>query len=76
MATGVRAITKGLMRQWTTNLIHKHHTPVLVVGIGHDQEKGKISVISVAEMSNDEIAMMLRVALATVEKRGQDVHEH
>ncbi len=76
MATGVRAITKGLMRQWATNLIHRHHTPVLVMGVGHDTEQGKISVITVAEMSNDDIGLMLRTALATVEKRGSDVHEH
>ena len=76
MATGVRAITKGLMRQWATNLIHRHHTPVLMMGVGHDTEQGKISVITVAEMSNDDIGLMLRTALATVEKRGSDVHEH
>ncbi len=76
MATGVRKITKGLMRQWATNLIQRHHTPVLVMGVGHDAEQGMISVISVADMSNDDIALMLRTALATVEKRGQDVHEH
>ena len=76
MATGVRRITKGLMRQWATNLIRRHHTPVLVMGVGHDAEQGKISVITVAEMSNDDIGLMLRTALATVEKRGQDVHEH
>ncbi len=76
MATGVRKITKGLMRQWATNLIQRHHTPVLVMGVGHDTEQGKISVITVAEMSNDDIGLMLRTALATVEKRGSDVHEH
>ena len=76
MATGVRAITKGLMRQWATNLIQRHHTPVLVMGVGHDSEQGTISVITVAEMSNEDIGLMLRTALATVEKRGQDVHEH
>ena len=76
MATGVRKITKGLMRQWATNLIQRHHTPVLVMGVGHDAEQGTISVISVAGMSNDDIGLMLRTALATVEKRGSDVHEH
>ena len=76
MATGVRKITKGLMRQWATNLIQRHHTPVLVMGVGHDTEQGMISVITVADMSNEDIGLMLRTALATVEKRGSDVHEH
>lgn len=77
MATGVRAITRGRMSQWAKNLTRKHHTPVLVMGIGHDHIQGQISVITVEDVDDQELALMLRHALGEVQNRlNHEGHEH
>ncbi len=76
MTVGVRTITKSTMRQWSTNLIQKRHTPVLVMGIGHGVAQGELSVISVSQMSNSDIVLMLRAAIESVQERTTDDHDH
>lgn len=77
MATGVRAITRGRMKQWATNLTNRHHTPILVMGIGHDRVAGQISVITVEDISDEDMIAMLSHALATVRERSDHSdHDH
>lgn len=75
MATGVRAITRGRMKEWTSNLTQKHHTPILVIGLGHDQVAGQLSVISIESMTNRELALALERALDFIRARPQDDEE-
>ena len=69
MATGVRKITKGRMKEWASNLVQKRHTPILVVGMGHDQAQGQLSVISVESLTNQELEHSLQRAIDFIRER-------
>ncbi len=69
MATGVRKITRGRMREWASNLVQKHHTPILVIGMGHDQVAGQLSVISIESLTNQELELSLQRAIDFIKER-------
>ncbi len=63
------------MREWASNLIQKHHTPIIVLGMGHDRTAGQLSVISIESMTNQELELALRRALDFIKHRPESEEE-
>ena len=47
---------------WTDDLVGDHATPLLL-GIGHDDKKGSLSICTVQEMDTEKITFFLAQAL-------------
>ena len=61
--TRVREICKQRLGLWTDDLVGDHATPVLLLGIGHDDKKGNISICTVEEMERDKLIKFVAHAL-------------
>ena len=59
----IRQICKDRLAMWTDDLVGDHATPVLLLGVGHDDKKGNISICTVQEMDPDKITFFLAQAL-------------
>jgi hypothetical protein len=54
---------------WKKDLIADHATPIVLVGVGHDNKSGQIVVCTVKEMQDGEIIILLNSALDQLKKR-------
>ena len=59
----IRQICKDRLAMWTDDLVGDHATPLLLLGIGHDDRSGNISICTVEEMDRDKITVFLAQAL-------------
>lgn len=62
-------ICQERFRGWTAKLAQSHATPLIAVGVGHDEQNGQIVVCVVDDpsMTNEVIAGFLRSAVAQLE---------
>ena len=65
----IEAICRDRLGRWTKGLVEQHATPILLVGIGHDQQEGKIVICTVGEITDNEIILLLQGALRIIGSR-------
>ncbi len=56
---------------WTIKMIQEHATPLLMIGIGHDQSSGKVSIYTVEDMADEHIIQALQFALGELIRRSE-----
>ena len=62
----VREICKERLDAWTNILVSSHATPVILVAVGHDHNKGELHIITLEEMGNKELSLLLAGALEKI----------
>lgn len=62
-------ITADRLAQWGAELSALGCTPVLLLGLGHDAQGGKVAVVTVDDLGDDVLDDLLR--LATLELRAR-----
>ena len=63
----VKAICDERLGRWTQRLVGEHATPVLLLGVGHDHKSGQLVVLTMEEVSNLELVLFARGAVAKLE---------
>lgn len=59
----IKAINHSRLLSWAARLSESHATPVVVVGVGHDHESGRVNVVRTEDGPSDEdLAILLRAA--------------
>lgn len=58
------AITRERLARWAERLRERHATPLVLVGVGHDERSGQVTVVAVdeAEVPDEVVAACLRYA--------------
>jgi hypothetical protein len=61
----VEQITKDRLDKWAQRLSESHATPMMLLGVGHDQHKGTLVVCTLEEeeLDNAMLCGFLRAAL-------------
>ena len=54
---------------WKNKLNDQHATPVLLMGIGHDQNEGQMSICVTEDMDDTHILLFLKEAVRQQEQR-------
>jgi hypothetical protein len=67
MPVNVRKINHERLGRWEKRLNENHSTPVVLVGVGHDQVKGRVMVLTTEERTDEEVILFLREALRQLE---------
>jgi len=52
-------ICQSRLARWQKRLVQEHATPVLLLGVGHDDQSGKVVVLTLEEMSDSDILMFV-----------------
>lgn len=68
-ATLSAAITGERLKKWGNVLASKQATPVVLIGIEHGQQSGKMHILTVEDVSNEVLTAFLVTAAAAVEAR-------
>ena len=56
-------ITERRLERWAKSLSEDHATPVLLVGVGHDEKSGALSVCTCADVDDERMELILMAAL-------------
>lgn len=56
-------ITKERLDSWRARMKESNATPVLLVGVGHDQTSGQLVICTVEDIANDYLRSLLVFAL-------------
>lgn len=64
----VREICRQRLAGWTKKLVAEHATPVLLLGIGHDNHSGQIVICATEDTANSQILLFLQAAELGVKK--------
>lgn len=67
MQVNVRKINHERLGRWEKRLNESHSTPVVLVGVGHDQVKGRVMILTTEERTDEEVITFLREALRQLE---------
>lgn len=59
----IRQICKDRLAMWTDDLVGDHSTPVLLLGVGHDDKEGIITICTVEDMDLERIIVFLCMAV-------------
>ena len=59
----IEAICSSRLDKWKAQLVDYHCTPLLLVGMGHDDRSGEMRVITLEEVSDEIIRYTLEAAL-------------
>jgi hypothetical protein len=64
----VEAITNERLAKWIKHLGNEHATPLLLVGIGHDEKSGQVVICAVDEPETDPdfLKRILRFAIESL----------
>ena len=62
----VREICKERLDSWMDILVSSHATPVILVAVGHDHNKGELHVVTLEEMGNKELSLLMAGALEKI----------
>lgn len=68
MTVNVEFINLHRMRSWTAKLIAAHATPVLLLGVGHDHNSGKITLVVTEDLTSAELRAFLMAALVEISR--------
>lgn len=67
MPVNVRKINHERLGRWEKRLNENHSTPVVLVGVGHDQVKGRVFIATTEDRTDEETILFLREALRQLE---------
>lgn len=67
MPVNVRKINHERLGRWEKRLNENHSTPVVIVGVGHDQVKGRVFILTTEDRTDEETILFLREALRQLE---------
>ena len=66
----VTEITAERLSRWGNYLAAKHATPLLVLGMGHDERRGTVEVCIPADVPLPDVLVAIRAALRILERQG------
>lgn len=55
----IEQINRERLEGWRRKLVESHATPILLVGVGHDEKKGLCVLCTTEEMTNEETTNFL-----------------
>lgn len=58
----IRTICRERFARWTETLVARHQTPVIAIAVGHDHAKGRVVVLTLEEIDDEALALLLRGA--------------
>jgi ERCC4-type nuclease len=58
-----QSINDSRLAKWKAQMVDMHCTPLLLVGMGHDDRSGEMRVITLEEVSDEIIRYTLEAAL-------------
>lgn len=61
-------ITEDRLGRWTKRLSDAHATPVVLVALGHDHNKGLPVVCTTEDIGNQELSALLRYAASALDE--------
>jgi hypothetical protein len=64
----IEKICRDRLDRWIQNLVKEHATPVVLVGVGHDDQSGKVVICTTEEMSQEDIGLFLVGAIKELSK--------
>lgn len=64
----LREICYDRVARWIERLIKEHSTPIVLVGVGHDHKSGHLVLLTVEELTNDQIVLFLEAAIDHLRK--------
>ena len=64
----IEKICRGRLDRWIQNLVKEHAIPVVLVGVGHDDQSGKLVICTTEEMGKEDIALFLVGAIKELSK--------
>jgi len=67
MPVNVRKINHERLGRWEKRLNENNSTPILLVGIGHQQVQGQVMILTTEDRTNTEIVIILKEALRQLE---------
>ena len=62
----IEAICSERLERWQKKLEGEHATPVLLMGVGHDHNKGKLVVCCTEDCDDAQLALWLASALGEI----------
>lgn len=63
----IHAINVERLSRWKDQLVNHHSTPLLLLGIGHDDQCGELHVCVTEDLTNAELLLFLKRAVQLVE---------
>jgi len=55
----IRSICAERLGKWQERLVSEHSTPVLLLGVGHDSKKGQMVVVTLEDMSDNDLFLFV-----------------
>lgn len=71
-AEEIQTICRERLEGWQKRLVQEHSTPILLVGVGHDNKTGQVVLCIPEEMTNREVMHFLQGALNMI-KMGRKI---
>lgn len=69
-------ITRDRLWKWGAKLDLEHATPVILVGVGHDQNSGQTVVCIPEDVTDEQLCGFLRAVLKELEGKVADSRIH
>jgi len=73
MPVPVEEITKQRLEGWAQILKDQHATPLLLVGVGHDENIGRLAICVPEDIPQVTLIAVLREMLEVLEKRREGI---
>lgn len=55
----VKAICDERLARWKTQLIRRHSTPLILIGVGHDHKSGELTLLCTEERTDEELLLVM-----------------
>lgn len=55
----VKHICDERLARWKTQLIRRHSTPLILIGIGHDHKSGEIALLCTEDRTDEELLLFM-----------------
>lgn len=56
----VKHICDERLARWKTQLIRRHSTPLILIGIGHDHKSGEITLLCTEDRTDEELLVFMQ----------------
>lgn len=66
----IRTICRERFARWTETLVRHHMTPVVAIAIGHDHVKGHVVVLTLEDLDDEALGLLLRGAYRLPSRKG------
>lgn len=68
----VKAINDERLGRWKVQMIRRHSTPLILLGIGHDKNLGELTVLCTEDRTDEQLVAFLEAALAQLKENMAD----